>query len=138
MEPVIPPPSSGRPASRGIIGELLGLLGSFGDHVQALFALIGLETREAAGIYLRVALFLIIALIAVIFFYIFFLLFIAFGLALLFHMEWIWITLGLAGLHLAGAAGCLIYVKKRLATPVFAATAEEFRKDFAALKTYKP
>ena len=138
MEPVIPPPSTGRPASRGIVGELLGLFGSFGDHVQALFALIGLETREAAGIYLRVALFLVVALIAIIFAYIFFLLFIAFALASLFQVEWIWITLGLTGLHIAGAAGSLLYVKNRLATPVFATTAEEFRKDFAALKTYQP
>ena len=132
MESVTPPPSPGRPATRGLIGELLGLLGSLGDHLQDLVALAGVESREAVGIYVRVAIFLILALILVIFGYAFIVLFIAFALAALFQVGWIWITLGLAGLHIAGAIGCFLYVKARLKAPVFAATSVELRKDFAS------
>jgi len=137
MDPVIPPSSPGRPATRGLVGEFLGLLGSIGEHLQALFALAGLETKEALGLYVRAAIFLVIALVLVIFGYAFFILFVAFALAALFGVAWIWITLGLAGLHVAGTIGCLLYVKARVKTPVFATTSVELRKDFESLKNFK-
>jgi uncharacterized membrane protein YqjE len=138
MESVTPPPGPGRPASRGVIGEFLGLLGSFGDHIQAMAALAGLEAREAASLYLWAVIFLVLALIFVIFGYAFLILFVAFALAALLELSWIWITLGLALLHVAGAALCLFLVKARIKSPVFTATSAELRKDFESLKNFQP
>ena len=138
MESVTPPPPAGGTAPRGVLGELLGLLGSLGDHLQALLALAGVEAREAAGVYIRAIIFLVLALVALIFGYAFFILFIAFALAALFSVEWIWITLGLTGLHFIGAALALLHVKNRIKTPVFSTTSSELKKDFSSLKNFRP
>lgn len=137
MESVTPPPSPG-PAPRGVLGEFLSLLGSLGNHLQALLALAGLEAREAAGVYIRAIIFLVLALVFLIFGYAFFILFIAFALATLCKVAWIWITLGLAGFHFIGTALAILYVKNRVKAPVFTATADELKRDFTSLKNFQP
>lgn len=137
MDPVTPPPSTGT-APRGVVAELLSLLGSFGQHLQALLALAGLEAREAAGVYIRAIIFLVLALVFLVFGYTFFILFIAFAIAALFGVAWIWITLGLAILHFAGAVGAAFYVKGRITSPVFTTTSTELKRDFASLKQFQP
>lgn len=137
-DPVLPSQGPGRESNGGILAELLNFLSSFGEHIQALVALAGLESREAAGIYVRALIALIIALVALLFGYLLSLIFVAFALEALFHWRWIWITLGLAVAHFAGVAGCLLYLKSRLKSPVFTATSVELKRDFDALKNYRP
>ncbi len=135
---VLPPPGPGREPNRGVAAELLKFLSSFGEHLQALFALAGLESREAAGVYVRALIALGVALILLIFGYLLTLIFVAFAVAHLFRMDWIWISLGLGILHFLGVAACLVYLKTKLKSPVFTATSAELQRDFAALKNFKP
>lgn len=137
-DPVLPPQGPGRESNRGILAELLNFLSSFGEHIQALVALAGLESREAAGIYVRALIALVVALVLLLFAYLLSLIFVAFALESLFHWRWIWITLGLAVAHFLGVAGCVLYLKSRLKSPVFTATSAELQRDFAALKNYRP
>ncbi len=137
-DPVPPPPGPGREPNRGVLAEALNFLSSFGEHLQALVALAGLESREAAGVYVRALIALGAALILLIFGYLLTLLFVAFAVAMIFKIEWIWISLGLAVLHFIGAAGCAFYLKARFKSPVFTATSAELQRDLAALKNFKP
>jgi len=136
-EPVSTPPGASRETGRGIVAELLGFFSSFGRHIQSLLALAGLEAREAAGFYAKLAAIAVAALVLAIFGYFLLIFFLAFLLAML-GISWIWITLGFALLHLAGATGCVFYLKANLKNPVFATTGAEMRKDFEALKNFKP
>jgi uncharacterized membrane protein YqjE len=119
----------------GITAEALRLFGSLTRHVQALVALAGVEGREAVALYVRLAIVLGAALFLAAFGYIFMILFVAFAVSYFFHVEWLWISLGLAILHLLGALIGGLYLKKHFRTPVFRATAEEIRKDAAALRS---
>ena len=118
-----------------MIPELLRFAGSAGRHVQGLLQLASLETKEAALVGLRLLILLIVAAVCVAFGYLLSLFFVAFLLAFVFGISWIWISLGLALLHFAVVAFCAIYAKKYLRTPVFKATAVELQRDFEALKT---
>lgn len=135
---VTPPPASGPEASRGLVAELLALLSSIGRHLQALSALAGFEAKEAAGTYLSALLLLVAVLVLAIFGYAFLILCVAFILAALFSVSWIWITLGLAVAHLLAAAICGLIAKKGLEKPVFTATSAEIRRDLESLKNIKP
>lgn len=137
-DPVLPPRGPGRESNRGILAELLNFFSSFGEHLQALVALAGLESREAAGIYLRALLAVVVALVLLLFGYLLFLIFVAFALAALCQWDWIWISLGLAVLHFLLVGVCLFYAKVRLKSPVFTATSAELQRDFAAMKNYQP
>lgn len=134
------PPESASSAAppRGVTAEAMRLFSSFSRHLQALAGLAGEEARQAAGVYLRLALAVGVALVMLGFGYIFALLFIAFLLAKVAGVSWIWITLGFAILHFLVVAGCALYVKARYRTPVFRATAEEIRRDIAAMRGPNP
>jgi uncharacterized membrane protein YqjE len=124
-----------RPAPpKGIAAEAMRLFASLAQHLQALGTLAGFEGREAVGLYVKLAILLGAALFLTAFGYIFVLLFLAFAIATLFHVDWIWISLGFAVLHLAGATGAALYVKTHFRTPVFRCTIEEIRKDVSALR----
>jgi uncharacterized membrane protein YqjE len=123
-----------QPASRGLVAELLSLVGSFGRHVQSLGALAGEEAREAGALYLRLAIMLFAAIFFAAFGYVLVLLFLAFLIATIFHVAWIWILLGFSILHLLGAFLCASHVKNHWHTPVFSATASEIRRDLDSLK----
>lgn len=137
-EPALPPPADGPEATRGIVAELLGFASSLGRHIQALLALAGHESKEAAFHYLRVIAAAVVALVFVLLGYLFLLLFVAFLLAAALKISWIWIALGFAVLHFLVTAGCLFYVKARIQSPMFTATASEFKKDFDALSRFQP
>jgi uncharacterized membrane protein YqjE len=127
-------PGPSHPEPTGITAEALRLFGSITRHLQSLVALAGLEGREALALYVRLAVVLGAALFFAAFGYIFVILFVAFAIAHFFHVEWLWISLGLAALHLLGALIGGLYLKKHFRTPVFRATSEEIRKDAAALR----
>jgi uncharacterized membrane protein YqjE len=137
-EPAPTPPAGEPPAGQGVWAETLNLFGSLGRHLQGLFALASLETREAAGIYLRAAIAVVAGLVLAVFGYFLLLFFLAFLLATIFHISWLWISLGFAVLHFAGAAACGFYVKQRVGSPVFRATSAELRRDLGTLQNFKP
>ncbi len=127
------PGGRGDSAPRGLIAELLSLVGSFGRHLDSLGALAGEEAREAGVLYLRLAVMLAAALFFAAFGYILFLLFAAFLIATVFHVDWIWILLGFTVLHALVAVLCATHVKTHFRTPVFPATKEELRRDLNVL-----
>jgi uncharacterized membrane protein YqjE len=131
------PSAESREHPHGVIPELVRLSGSFGDHLQGLLQLAGIETKEAAWIGVRLLIFSVAAIVLSIFGYVLLLLFLAFLLALVFHISWIWISLGLAVLHLVAVALCAIFAKNCLRKPVFKATMAELRRDFEAMKEFK-
>src|SRR5471032_1513964 len=105
------PAGPGQETPRGLWAELLSLSGSIGRHLQALVALAGVESKEAAAIYLRVAIAVGVGLVLALFGYLLLLLFVAFLLATVFHIAWMWIALGLGVLHLIGVAVCVFFVR---------------------------
>lgn len=129
------PGESSPPAGpRGLVGEILSFCGSVGRHVQSLIELAGLEGREAAALYLRLAVMLGASLVFLILGYVFVLLFVVFALNALFGFAWIWVVLAMAVIHLVVCVICATHVKKHLGSPIFPATAAELRKDFEKLK----
>ena len=128
-------PGQGAYSSQGLLAELLNLISSLGRHVQALGALAGEETREAAVVYLRLVALLAAAVFFVAFGYILALLFVAFLVATVFHVLWIWILLGLTVLHVLMALLCANYLRGHWRTPVFTATKEEIARDFELMRS---
>ena len=137
-ETVLPPPADERETPQGVIPELVRFAGSSGRHVQGLLQLAGLETKEAALVGLRLLILLIVAIVFTVFGYVLALFFVAFLLAFAFQISWIWISLGLAVLHFVAVAVCAVLARNSLRTPVFKATAGELKRDFEALKNFKP
>ncbi len=136
-QPSFTPPASGPEAPRGLVAELSNFAGSFGRHLESLFSLAGLEAKEAAGIYLRIAIVLAAALLFLFLGYILTLFFVAYLLVAVLRFDGLWVSFAFAAFHLAGAGLCAWYVKSNLGAPVFAATSEELKKDFDALKGIK-
>jgi uncharacterized membrane protein YqjE len=137
-DPALPPPADEPETTHGIVAKLLSLGGSFGRHIQALLALAGHESKEAATLYLKLLAVVVAALVFMVFGYVFLLLFVAFSLAGIFGISWIWISLGLAVLHLVAAAIGGFYVKTHIVSPVFTSTSSELKKDFDALGRLQP
>jgi uncharacterized membrane protein YqjE len=136
-EPVLPPSADARERPQGALPELLRFAGSFGRHVQGLVQLASLETKEAAMVGLRLLALLVASIVFAVFGYVLVLFFIAFLLAIVFKISWIWISLGLALVHFGVVAFCALAAKKYLRSPVFKATATELKRDFDALKAFK-
>jgi uncharacterized membrane protein YqjE len=130
-------PSAEARENAGVIPELVRLSGSWGRHFQGLLQLVGLETKEAALVGLRLLIFLVGAIVLAVFGYMLALLFVAFLLAFVFGISWIWISLVLALLHFGGVAFCAISAKNCLRKPFFKASMTELRKDFEAMKEFK-
>lgn len=131
------PQAGGNPASRvprGFAEEILSLLGSLGRHFSAVTALAGEEAREAAELYIRLAVVLGAALLFAAFGYALFLFFVTFALAFLLGVPWAWVLLGLALLHFVIAGLCAFHVKTHWQTPIFTATKTEIGRDLDALK----
>ena len=122
------------PEPRGLIDVSLSLLGSFGRYFESIGALAGEEAREAAELFLRLAVMLAAALFFAAFGYVLLLLFAAFLIATIFHVGWIWILLGFTVLHFVIAVVCAFHVKNHWRTPVFAATRSEISRDLDAMR----
>jgi uncharacterized membrane protein YqjE len=117
---------------------MLRFAGTFGRHVQGLIQLASVESKEAAMVGLRLLALVIASVVFAVFGYVLILFFIAFLLAIVFNVSWIWISLGLAILHFLALAICALIAWKSLRSPVFKATAAELKRDFEALKSFKP
>jgi uncharacterized membrane protein YqjE len=100
------------------------------------------EGREAGAHWLKIVALVVAGLIALLCGWLFLCLGVVFLIALLCGggNAWIWITLVMALLHLAVAAGSLWLGQSLAKHPVFPATLEEFKKDQQWLeeKTAKP
>lgn len=118
---------------RGVVAELLSLVGSFGRYVSAIGALAGEESREAAALGFR----LLVMFLAAVFFaalgYVFLILTLAFVAAWVLGVSWLWIlgvfTLG----HVLLAYVCARHVRDHSRTPLFAVTRREIASDIASL-----
>ncbi len=137
-ETVLPPSAGEREMPRGAVPEMLRFAGTFGRHVQGLVQLASVESKEAAMVGLRLLALVIASVVFAVFGYVLILFFIAFLLAIVFNVSWIWISLGLAILHFLALAICALIAWKSLRSPVFKATAAELKRDFEALKSFKP
>jgi uncharacterized membrane protein YqjE len=126
----------------GIVRQAQLLLAAVLAYFRARLELAGIEGREAGVHWLKIVVLLVAGLGALVFGWLFLCLGVVFLIALLCGggNAWIWITLAMAVLHLAGGAGLFWAVKSMVAHPVFAATIEEFKKDQQWLeeKTARP
>lgn len=122
-----------RPRSGGstFVTHFSGFLGGMASYIRSRLELAGLEAKEAAVHYAVVLGLFVIALVTAVFGYFFACLAFVFGLAWLIGGEytWIWVTVGVAVLHLGAAAAAALIAKSRIASPMFSATLDEFKKD---------
>jgi uncharacterized membrane protein YqjE len=135
-ETLLPPSADERETPQGAVPELLRFAGTFGRHIQGLVQLASLEGKEAAMVGVRLLALLIASVVLAVFGYVLVLLFVAFLLATVFGVSWLWISLGLALLHFAGLAICAFLIVKSLRSPFFKATAAELKRDFDTLKSF--
>jgi uncharacterized membrane protein YqjE len=115
----------------GIFAHLAGLFASFTAYLRARLELAGIEAKEAAVHYAIIVALLIGALIVFVFGYLFLCFGLVFSIAALIDTKhaWIWVTFGMALLHLGAAAACVFLAKSRFSKPMFAVTLDELRKD---------
>jgi uncharacterized membrane protein YqjE len=121
----------------GFFGHFSALLGAKLAYLRARLELAGLEGKEAA-VHAAVILGLAVgALIVLIFGYFFLIIGLVFLLALALGggNAWIFVLLGAALLHIAGAALLILIAKWKLGTPLFSLTLDELKKDQEWLKT---
>ena len=123
---------------RGLAAAFLSFWGSAGRHLQALAELAGLEGKEALALYVRLAIMLGAAVIFAVFAYVLGLLFVAFLVATVFAVSWLWILLALAVIHIAVALVCADHVRRHIRSGIFVATRSELKKDFDALNRMRP
>src|SRR3954447_2095197 len=107
-------------AQDGFMGHLTGLFSASAGYLQGRLQLLGLESKEAAAHYAIITALLVAALVVTVFGYFFLCFFAIFGIAALIHTKYalIWVTLGMALLHFAAAAGAVLYAKARFAEPM--------------------
>ncbi len=125
--------SSASNPHQGFFTEATRLFGSFSRHFEAIFSLAGLEAKEAIGLYVRLVVMLLAALVFALIGYVFLILTLAFAIAWLFNVAWIWIALGFTVFHFVICFLCALHVKTHFRTPVFQTTSSELRKDFALM-----
>jgi uncharacterized membrane protein YqjE len=121
--------------NEGLIDHLRALAASAAAYVAARLQLAGMESREAAGHYLRILAWLILALVGAAFGYIFLCIAAVFILYHFLRIDWMWIMLGMATVHLAIAVIAVFVAKAKFPKAVFTATITEFKKDQSWLNT---
>ena len=106
-------------------------LGTVLAHFRVRLQLAGIEGREAAVHYGVLFALAVAGLVSLVFGYLFFCLAFVFLIARLLGDEnaWIWVSFGMALLHLGAGAGAFFWIKAKISKPMFAATFDELRKD---------
>jgi uncharacterized membrane protein YqjE len=129
--PDSPPADATGRSPDGFFPHALKLLSALLAYLRARLELAGIEGKEAAGHFAAILALAVAALIVFFIGYLFFCLAIVFLLSWAFGdgHAWIWVTLGMALLHLALAFALCFTAKSRLAEPVFTDTFNEFKKD---------
>lgn len=124
-----PPPAPGETAEPGLSSHLLAFLASSLGYFRARVELAGIEGKEAAQVYLKVAALLVACLVLFAFGYAFLWIGAIALIAGALHIHWGWIVLLAALLHFAGVAASVWGVAALWRKKTFTATLEEFRKD---------
>ena len=125
-----PKPASGS-SLPGFFEHASAWLGTLLAHVRVRLQLAEIEGREAAvhyGILLALA---GAGLVCVVFGYLFFCLALVFLVVRLIGDQnaWIWVSFGMALLHVGTGLGAFFWIKKKVGKPMFEATFDELRKD---------
>jgi uncharacterized membrane protein YqjE len=126
--------SAKREEPRGLVAELLSLLGSFARHIQALSALAGEESREALALGVRLGVMLLAALFFAAFGYVLLILAVAFFAAHVLGISWLWILGAFTLVHLLLAYICANHVRRHARTPIFETTRREISVDLESLR----
>ena len=137
MMETMPPPKERSAPDAGLSGHLLAFLASLTGYLRARLELAGMEGKEAAATYFKVAALLLAALLFLAFGYAFLWIGLIGLIAAVSPWHWGWWVLGIGVLHLLAVAGCAGVVARLWKKPVFAATLEEFRKDQEWLHSQK-
>lgn len=128
----------GPSAHEGLTGAGLRYVGSVVRHLEALFGLFQVEAREAAEVYLKTAVFVVLGLLFLVFGYVFFLLFAIFLVSWLTGIGWMWITLLFGFAHFGLVAVCAWRIREGIRHQAFEATLSEIRKDVSILRSTSP
>jgi uncharacterized membrane protein YqjE len=104
-------------------------LAAASGYIHSRLELFGLEAKGAAVNYLQIVILLVCSLVFLVFGYVFLVIALAFLVALLFHWNWGWITLGFGVGHLLLAAACVWMAKTRFSVAGVPSTIAEFKKD---------
>lgn len=124
-------------ANAGFLGRMSGLLGGLAGYMKARLQLAGLEAKEAMLHYIIIAALLAGSLVVLVFAYFFLWMFLIFAIAWFIPSggAWVWVTLGVAVLHIGLAVALVFLARARFATPMFTSTIDEFKKDQQWLTT---
>jgi uncharacterized membrane protein YqjE len=115
--------------SGGLLEHLSELLAAGLEYFQARLALAGIEAKEALLHFAIIAGLFVIAVGVLLFGYLFLCIAATLLIAQLLGVSPGWVILVLAVLHLAVAAGSVLFGVMRLKTGVFSATLAELKKD---------
>ena len=123
---------------RGLMAEILSLIGSSGRYLQAILALAGEESREAMALYTR----LLVMLAAAFFFaalgYILLVIAVVFLAAQILGISWLAIFSALTIIHGLAAYLCARHVRDYSRSPLFTITRREITRDLEALQKNAP
>ena len=123
---------------RGLMAEILSLIGSSGRYVQAILALAGEESREALALYTRLLVMLAAALFFAALGYILLVIAVVFLAAHFLGLSWLWIFSALTILHGLAAYLCARYVRDYSRSPILTMTRREIASDLEALQKNAP
>ncbi len=125
------PQPAGAHSAPGFFENASAWLGTLLAHLRVRLQLAGIEGREAAVHYGTLLALAVAGLVCVVFGYLFFCLALVFLIARLLGggNAWVWVSFGMALLHLAAGAGAVFWIKMKIAKPMFSATFDELRKD---------
>ena len=128
-----------RPAGdEGLIDHLRSLVASLAAYASARFQLVGLESKEAAGHYLKILAWLVAAFFGFVFGYIFLCIAGVFLVSSILKIHWPWTLLAFGILHFVIAGIAIAIVRSSFGKSMFSVTIEEFKKDQTWLNTPAP
>jgi uncharacterized membrane protein YqjE len=118
----------------GLLHNLVSLLNSLAGFLESRLALFAAESKTALIHVLVLVACLAAAAFLAVFGYLFLVASAIAGLAQAFHISWIKITLGTAGLHFVLAFICVMIARSRMHKSMFEMTGAELKKDREWLK----
>ena len=123
---------------RGLMGEILSLIGSSGRYLQAILALAGEESREALALYTR----LLVMLAAAFFFaalgYILLVFVVVFLAAQILGISLLAVFSALTIIHGLAAILCAKHVRDYSRSPLFTMSRREISRDLKELQKNAP
>jgi uncharacterized membrane protein YqjE len=118
----------------GLLHSLISLVNSLAGFLESRLALLATESKGALVHVLVLVACLVGAALLAIFGYLFLVASAIVGLAHLFGISWVKISLAAAGLHFVLAFICVLIARSRMKKPMFEMTSTELKKDREWLK----